>query len=39
MSVDFEEQSAGKKYCMDFGSQNKNNNLEVVAGVQHHREQ
>ena len=38
MSIDLEEQSPGKKFCMDFGSKNNNNNLEVVVGVQHHRE-
>lgn len=39
MSIDCEEQSGGKKFCMDFGSQNKDINFEVVVGSQHHHQQ
>lgn len=33
MSIDPEEQSGSKKHFMDIGSQNEENNVEVVAGV------
>lgn len=33
MSIDLEEQSGSKKHFMDIGSQNEENNVEVVAGV------
>ena len=37
MSIYFEEQIGSKKYCLGSGSQNEENNFEVVAGVQYHQ--
>ena len=37
MSIDPKEQSGSKKHCMDIGSKNEENIVEVVVGVQHHR--